>query len=72
MPFYDYRCNQCGKTFEVSHGMGGKPKDLKCPFCGASDLQRVFHPVGTKRSDENSTSSSSCSSCSSGTCSACG
>ncbi|MGB9613207.1 MAG: FmdB family zinc ribbon protein [Candidatus Margulisiibacteriota bacterium] len=75
MPFYDYKCNQCGKVFEVFHGIRGKPSGLKCEFCGASDLQRIFYPVGSLKigsEDLPSPSGSSCASCTSGSCRTCG
>ena len=75
MPFYDYKCNKCGKKIEALHGMSGKPAGLKCEFCGSADNQRIFYPVGTmKTGAEPSASHSSghsCSSCSSGSCGSC-
>lgn len=73
MPFYDYKCGQCGKTFETSHGMGGKPAGLKCEFCGSIDVQRVFQAVRMMKGGSGPAASSghSCSSCSSGSCGSC-
>lgn len=35
MPTYEYKCKQCGKIFEVFHGMSKHP-DLQCPACSGS------------------------------------
>ena len=75
MPFYDYKCNKCGQTFEAVHGMGGQPVGLQCEFCGAKDLQRIFHPVGTMKAGgggaDHASASGSCASCASGSCGSC-
>lgn len=73
MPFYDYKCNKCGKKFEVLHGMGAKPSGIKCEFCGAEDISRVYYPtVSNSEGGAQSTSNrSGCGSCSSGECSSC-
>ncbi|PKQ28373.1 MAG: FmdB family transcriptional regulator [Candidatus Anoxymicrobium japonicum] len=43
MPSYDYRCENCDMTFEVSHGIH---ENLEfCETCGG-EVRRVFHPVG--------------------------
>ena len=44
MARYDYRCPQCDKVFEVSHGMREHPV-VTCPDCGAT-CARVFDPSG--------------------------
>ncbi|HST25593.1 MAG TPA: zinc ribbon domain-containing protein [Gaiellaceae bacterium] len=43
MPTYDYRCPN-GHEFEVIHRMSDPPP-AACEICGASPLERVFHPV---------------------------
>lgn len=32
MPLYDYRCQDCGHTFESRHGMS-EPALTSCPVC---------------------------------------
>lgn len=44
MPAYDFRCTECGQTFEVTRRMGST-QDECCPVCGAA-AKRVFSPVG--------------------------
>lgn len=43
MPFYDYKCKDCGHVFEVAHPVD-QPVDA-CEKCGGS-VKRVFHPLG--------------------------
>lgn len=83
MARYDYRCNACGKVFEVEHGMTERP-DVVCPDCGAA-AEKVFNASGIKfegsgfyntdqrggSSSTEGTSGSSCSSCGGGDCSCC-
>ena len=43
MPRYEYRCEQCGETFEqretIAEHETAKPK---CPKCGGEKLARAF------------------------------
>ncbi|OGC35146.1 hypothetical protein A2311_02565 [candidate division WOR-1 bacterium RIFOXYB2_FULL_48_7] len=74
MPSYDYKCGQCAARFEASHSMSGKPADLKCPKCGATELQRIFNTfarLGGGIEVAGQTAKSGCASCSSGSCSSC-
>jgi putative FmdB family regulatory protein len=43
MPIYEYRCPK-GHEVEVLHRMDDPPPTA-CEICGASPLERVFHPV---------------------------
>jgi putative FmdB family regulatory protein len=43
MPLYDYRCENCGHTFEATHAVGGTPGP--CPVCGGH-ARRIFSSVG--------------------------
>lgn len=46
MARYDYRCTNCGTTFEVEHPMSAHPK-VTCPSCG-QPAERVFDTYGIK------------------------
>jgi putative FmdB family regulatory protein len=49
MPYYDYRCGECGKKFEVQqtfqeHDRGEdheQHKPLKCPKCGGRKVEAL-------------------------------
>lgn len=39
MPTYDYKCESCGKVFEVFHGMTEEPK-VVCESCNSEDTKK--------------------------------
>jgi putative FmdB family regulatory protein len=41
---YDYRCDSCGVTIEISKSMDS-PHPTTCPECGKDGLRRLFGPV---------------------------
>ena len=43
MPIYEYRCDDCGNSFEVLQRMSDDPLET-CDKCGGR-LQKVLHPV---------------------------
>jgi putative FmdB family regulatory protein len=40
MPLYEYRCADCGATFEKLRGMSEKDAPLDCPTCGGAKSRR--------------------------------
>lgn len=72
MPLYTYLCNKCQKKFDILVGMTQEKAELKCIYCGSSDIVRGFSPFGIKAAGGGSASSSGCGSCSGGSCSTCG
>ena len=42
MPMYEYRCNQCGETYEKLRRMEDADRNLKCPRCEADDVRRLL------------------------------
>ncbi len=43
MPFYDFRCNNCEKEFNVLAQLREmEEKKIPCPGCGSRDLTRVW------------------------------
>jgi len=44
MPVYEYKCEKCGRRFEVRHSFRDHP-DVKCPTDGCDGpVHRVFSP----------------------------
>lgn len=43
MPIYEYRCDDCGASFEALQKMSDDPL-VECEKCGGS-LHKVLHPV---------------------------
>jgi len=41
MPFYDYKCNNCGATVEILL-RGSDGNTVKCPKCDSPDVDRLF------------------------------
>ena len=41
MPIYEYRCKECGGSFEaLLHRLDGEI--IKCPSCGSEDVEKMF------------------------------
>lgn len=43
MPIYEYRCEECGDSFEILQRMSDDPL-VTCKKCGGT-LRKVLHPV---------------------------
>lgn len=65
MPIYEYRCRQCGHTFEAFQRVGADGSDLMCPKCNTSRPEKLFSSFASSGSAP-SYGSSSGSSCGSG------
>ena len=43
MPFYDLRCVQCDKEFNIMASMSDKTEQrIACPECGSTGMQTVY------------------------------
>ncbi|MCL4322009.1 MAG: zinc ribbon domain-containing protein [Deltaproteobacteria bacterium] len=63
MPIYEYRCQKCGKIFEIYQRLSEKGEDIKCPVCGAEKpVKRVssFSSYGNSGSSVSYNPSGSC------------
>lgn len=40
MPIYDYKCRNCGETFETYCGLSDIESELKCPKCGSKNPEK--------------------------------
>lgn len=40
MPFYEYRCRQCGHEFELMRSMKDRDQPLPCPRCESVATER--------------------------------
>jgi putative FmdB family regulatory protein len=47
MPIYEYKCLDCGKTFEKIVLVSEKPD---CHFCHSHNLEKLFSPTGIRTS----------------------
>jgi putative FmdB family regulatory protein len=42
MPIYEYRCNECRKTFELIRSLSEGDQELRCPVCKSPKVSRVM------------------------------
>jgi putative FmdB family regulatory protein len=47
MPIYEYHCSVCGCTFEKLRRMEDADKDLVCPKCYATEVERLLSSFAT-------------------------
>ncbi|MBN1848671.1 MAG: zinc ribbon domain-containing protein [Deltaproteobacteria bacterium] len=71
MPIYEYKCMDCDNEFEYL--VFGNDKDIMCPKCEKTNVERKMSACGFRSSGHFSPAggSSGCSSCSGGTCGTC-
>ena len=53
MPIYEYRCQACGRRFELLHGVGANPPGDEapcCPYCGGLETTRIMSAPFTPKS----------------------
>ena len=42
MPIYDYRCEECGKVYDVFHKVKEVEEDIVCPGCESKKHTRLL------------------------------
>ena len=42
MPIYEYRCAECGRTFEQLRNMRDNDRDVECPKCESHKVERLL------------------------------
>lgn len=63
MPYYEYRCTKCGKTFEKFNAIKDADRSQVCPSCGSEAIRHfvvpevIFHGSGYYVTDHRSESS---------------
>jgi len=80
MPIFEYKCNDCGKKFDVLHKSSANLEEVICPDCQSKNSKKLLSSfsaaISSSSSFENgpSCSDGSCNAspygggCSSGTC----
>ena len=51
MPLYEYRCPECGHSFEILQRLGAGPDDVICPRCGRKKPDKQFSTFASSGSD---------------------
>lgn len=76
MPFYEYRCEACGETFEhFARSMSDEAES--CAVCGKKRIKKLFSTFGFKSGSassgdfRSSAGSSGCGSCTASSCTGC-
>ena len=41
-----FKCDECGHTWELPYGEGGRGIDLTCPQCGKKNIHRLANEHG--------------------------
>lgn len=42
MPLYEYRCADCGETFERLRRWDDSDRELRCPRCQSEQIERLL------------------------------
>lgn len=42
MPIYEYRCQECGKLFEMFRRFSDADSGVRCPDCESEQVRRVL------------------------------
>lgn len=59
MPFYDFRCQECGQEFTKRISWQEK-SEVVCPHCGSKKLKEIFGFLGLLKSGGGSAGSGGC------------
>lgn len=47
MPLYEYRCEDCGRTFEKIRRIADTDRAMKCPHCESKAIKRLLSAFTT-------------------------
>jgi putative FmdB family regulatory protein len=56
MPIYDYRCDECGKTYDVYHKVREVEEDVICPSCESKKHTRLLSAPNVSMGGSSSSS----------------
>jgi len=68
MPIFDYKCGDCGKTYDVFHKVREVIDDVVCPHCGSSSHKRLISAPSVAIAGKSSTDFETGPSCGDGAC----
>ena len=54
MPVYEYRCTECGHTFDALQRVGEDGRHLNCPKCQAGHPEKLFSAFASSGGSEAS------------------
>ncbi len=47
MPLYEYRCKNCGESFEKLRRMSEADQGIDCPHCQSEEVERLLSSFAT-------------------------
>ncbi|MGB9762016.1 MAG: FmdB family zinc ribbon protein [Caldimicrobium sp.] len=47
MPIYEFRCEDCGKIFEVLCFTKEEEKEVRCPYCNSKRVTKEYSTFAT-------------------------
>lgn len=60
MPLYEYRCQNCGQTFEQLVSFSQSERVFTCPHCASEDTRKQISTVAAFGRNGSSTSGGDC------------
>lgn len=66
MPIFEYKCNDCGKKFDILHKSSTNLEEVICPECQSKNSQKLLSTFSASMGSSSSFDSGS--SCSDGSC----
>jgi putative FmdB family regulatory protein len=66
MPIFEYKCNDCGKKFDVLHKSTTHLEEVNCPDCQSKNYKKLLSSFSA--SVGNSSGFTGAPSCSDGSC----
>jgi len=68
MPIYDYKCGECGKTYDVFHKVREVEEDIVCPSCSSTKHVRLISAPSVSVKGSSSSYPEPGPSCGDGSC----
>jgi putative FmdB family regulatory protein len=60
MPIYEYRCEECGRAFEMLRRFSDADTDLKCPSCDSEEVERQISCFATSAGSGGGSTATGC------------
>ena len=61
MPIFEYKCNDCGKKFDVLHKSSANLEEVVCPDCQSKNSKKLLSSFSASISSGGFEGGSSCS-----------
>ncbi len=60
MPIYEYQCKECEARFDLLRPMNASDDEVKCEFCGSTEVSKLLSAFAATGTVSNSGSIKSC------------